>query len=68
MREISLEALGFCQVTKGGYQRKTLVPWVSYDTKDKWGPPQPSVGPVPQAGASPGDGSNRFFGAGLKKF
>ena len=26
MREISLEALGFCQVTKGGYQRKTLVP------------------------------------------
>ena len=26
MREISLEALGFCQVTKGGYQRKTMVP------------------------------------------
>ena len=26
MREISLEALGFCQVTKGGYQRKAMVP------------------------------------------
>ena len=24
--EISLEALGFCQVTKGGYQRKAMVP------------------------------------------
>ena len=26
MREISLETLGFCQVTKGGYQRQGMVP------------------------------------------
>ena len=35
MHEISLEALGFCQVTKGGYQRKAMVPQASYDTKDQ---------------------------------